>query len=416
MSVNRTGETLPWPALLTLGLAVFVVVSGEMMPTAVLPTLAADLDVPVAQAGLLVSAWALTVVVASFPLARLTARYDRTTVIAVAMSVFAFATLVTSMAGSYGLAMGSRLVAAAATGLLWSTVNAHAASIVPEHRIARATAIVLFGGTLGTVAGIPAGNAVAEAAGWRLPFVALGVAGLLTAVAVRAVLPRTPVLGTTHTGHGTGTSDAEAGGAPRRVLRHVLVIGALGGLTLVAHFAAFTFVAELFAPSTLPTPLLLVVFGAVGAGGVVLVGAASDRHPHLSPVAVSLLLTASLASMLAFGRSAGLDVAVVVAWGVVTGAIGPAVQVAMMRAAGLAHRATAGTLMPVAMNLGIAVGAALGSGVVDRWSVQLLPVLATGAAVLASVGFAVLARRLRRRTIGGLEPVPADGAGAASVG
>lgn len=68
---------MPWAALLTMALTTFIVVSGEMMPAAVLPALAADLRVSLSSAGLLVSAWAAVVVVATFPLARLTARLAR---------------------------------------------------------------------------------------------------------------------------------------------------------------------------------------------------------------------------------------------------------------------------------------------------------------------------------------------------
>ncbi|GAA4432166.1 MFS transporter [Georgenia halophila] len=389
---SHAPAALPWSGLLTLTLAVFVVVSGEMMPTAVLPVLAADLDVSVAQAGLLVSAWAATVVVASFPLARLTARFDRSTVIAVALVVFSGATLATAWAGTYGLAMGSRLVAAAATGLLWSTVNTYAASIVPEHRIARATAIVLFGGTLGTVAAVPAGNAAAALWGWRVPFVVLALLGLATALAVHVVLRRTRVVDVSAPGTpGTGSTVV----APRRQLRPVFVIGALGGLILVAHFAAFTFVAELVLPSAVPTPALLLVFGLVSASGVVLVGATSDRFPSGTPVVMAAVVAVSLIGLVLLGRHGGVDIGLVVLWGVATGAVGPAVQVAMMRAAGPEHRSTAGTLMPVAMNLGIAVGAALGSGVVDRWSVEVLPVVAAVPAVFATVGFLAVARATR---------------------
>lgn len=69
-AVAGNPDRLPWPALITMAVAVFVMVSGEMMPTAVLPQLAAGLGVSLPRAGLLVSAWALTVVVASFPLVR----------------------------------------------------------------------------------------------------------------------------------------------------------------------------------------------------------------------------------------------------------------------------------------------------------------------------------------------------------
>jgi DHA1 family inner membrane transport protein len=383
---GRSVERLPWAALVTMAVTVFIVVSGEMMPTAVLPALATDLDVSLAWAGLLVSAWAATVVVASFPLTRLTARFERPTVIAGALTVFAVATLVTASAGTYAAAMGSRLVAAAATGLLWSSINAHAASIVPERRIARATAIVLFGGMLGTVGGIPAGNALAEVASWRLPFALLGVLALVAVVVVLVVLRRQPTVP-------AASEDGAQRPASRRSLRPVLAIAGLGGLVLIGHFMVFTFVAEILAPSVVPVPILLLTFGLAGAVGVALVGATSDRHPNAVPLVMALLMAASLASLIGVGRHGAIDMALVGLWGLVVGAVGPAVQVSLMRAAGVQHRTTAGTLMPVAMNLGIALGAAAGSGVTDRWSPGSLPLLALVPALIALAGFVVLAWR-----------------------
>jgi len=109
-------------------------------------------------------------------------------------------------------------------------------------------------------------------------------------------------------------------------------------------------------------------------------------------VVVALVMAASLAAVTLIGRSAGFDIGLIVVWGMVAGAVGPAIQASLMRRAGAAHRRTAGTLMPVAMNLGIAVGAAAGSGVVDRWSVGALPLLAVAPAVLAAAGFAFMTR------------------------
>lgn len=380
---------MPWPALATMALTTFIVVGGEMMPTAVLPQMAADLEVSLGQAGLLVSAWAATVVVATFPLSGLTKRIDRTTLIAGALTVFALATLVTASAGSYGMAMGSRLAAAGATGLLWATVNAHAASIVPTHRIARATAVVLAGGILGTVGAIPAGNAVAQLVGWRVAFTGLGILALAAAAATVVVLRRYPVT--------VRDDDDSAATGQGRAVGPLLAVAGVGALVLVAHFAAFTFVAELLAPSGLPTPMLLVIFGLAGAAGVGVVGATSDRYPGVTPLVMALIMTGSLASLVALGSGGGLDVVLVAVWGAAAGAVGPAVQGTLMRRAGTRHRRTAGTMMPVAMNLGIAIGAAGGSGVVDRWSADALPLLALVPAVLAVAGFIVLARQGRTR-------------------
>ncbi len=389
---------MPWAALLTMALTTFIVVSGEMMPAAVLPALAADLRVSLSSAGLLVSAWAAVVVVATFPLARLTARLARPVVIGWALTVFAIATLVTAFAPTYAIAMGSRLLAAGATGLLWATVNGHAAAIVAPQRIARAAAVVLFGGMLGTVAAIPAASALAGLFGWRVPFAGLGVLALAGAAAVARVL-RQPGAGDVEPSRRPGAGNGRAGttrGTGPSMVRALVLVATLGALVMAGHFTAFTFVAELLLPSAVPAAVLLLVFGLAGAAGVALVGLTSDRYPGVVPALVALTMAAGLIALPGLGRGPVFDLAVMVGWGAVAGAVGPALQAALMRMAGAGHRRTAGSLMPVAMNLGIAVGAAAGSGVIDRWSLGLLPPLAAAPALIAAAGFVVVGWRASR--------------------
>ena len=89
---------LPMTALLVLGGATMVMVTGEMLPTAVLAPMSAGLGVSEASTSLLVSAWALVVVVASFPLVRLTRSRRRTSVIAGSLLAFGVSAALTALA------------------------------------------------------------------------------------------------------------------------------------------------------------------------------------------------------------------------------------------------------------------------------------------------------------------------------
>ena len=104
--VDRRND-LPWPSLLVLGAVTFVVVAGEMLPMAVLPQMSADLGVTEARTGLLVSLWAAVVAVGALPLARVARRWDRRTVVVVAMGIFAASSAGTALADSYGTALAA---------------------------------------------------------------------------------------------------------------------------------------------------------------------------------------------------------------------------------------------------------------------------------------------------------------------
>ena len=380
--------SLPWAPVLALALAAFAMVTAEMLPTAVLPHMAADLGVSEARVGLLVSGWAAVVVLLSFPLVRLTSRWDRRAVITGSMVVLAAANALTAVAPSYAGAGSARFVAAAATGLLWASVNAHLADVVPEDRLARAVAVMLGGAILGMVLAVPVANAVASTWGWRTTFAAVAVLAAVAAVLVaRARTTATAV---------APAADEPVGTDPG-ALRRVVALAVIGGIVIVGHFGVFTFIAPLVGETgrSLPGGVsgLLLVFGLASGLGVLLVGRWGDRRPGLA-LALSALLTAvAIAGLTIAGTSTLATLAVLVLWGGATGALPPLLQTAIMRTAGVRLRSLAGTLIPVALNLGIAAGAALGSAVVAVAGVDAVPV---PAALVALVGAGLLAVLLRR--------------------
>ena len=113
---------------------IFVMVTAEMLPTAVLPEMSAGLGVSESQTGFLVSLWAAVVVVASLPLARWTRRFDRRSVVVWSLIGLAVSVAVTALAPTYPIAVGGRLAGALAVGLLWATTNAYTADLVAAQR------------------------------------------------------------------------------------------------------------------------------------------------------------------------------------------------------------------------------------------------------------------------------------------
>ncbi len=387
-SPSAPPAALPWPSLLVLAGSTFVLVTGEMLPTAVLPAMSADLGVPPGRTGLLVSAWALTVVLASVPLVRLTARWGRRDVVAAALVVFAASATVTALADAYALVLAARLLGAAACGLLWSTVNAHTAQLVPAAGLARAVAVVLGGATLGTVLGVPLANLAAATGGWRGAFAGLAVLALVAALLVRTVvLPGRP------------DATPADGDAPRASLVPILVVVGLVGVVLVGHFAAYTFVTRLLAGPAAALPggmtALLLVLGVASAVGVAVVGRLDDRGTAVALPVTAVAVAVVLAAVPAAGTHPVAALVIAVAWGLTTGALPPLTQTTVMRAAGESLRTAAGAVIPVVMNGGIAAGAALGSVVVDRAGAGAVPLPAALVAAAGAAGLAVLAVRQR---------------------
>lgn len=386
---------LPWPALLVLGGATLVMVTGEMLPTAVLAPMSAGLGVTDSAAGLLVSLWATVVVVASFPLVRLVRRVPRTTVIAGSLVAFGLASAITALAPSYGVVVGARTLGAAAVGLLWSTVNAHVADLVPDLLLGRATAVVLGGATLGMVLGTPIGRFVADLAGWRAAFWVLAVASAVAAVLVRLVVPAGRPAA-----HG-GPGEQEPGGAGS--LRPMVLVTALVALVLVGHYGAFTFITRLGEPADAALPggmgSVLLAFGLASAVGVALAGRVTGDTAR-ALVAATAATALALLALGAAGQDRWLVLLAVLAWGVVSGALPPLAQTLILRLAGPSHRTLAGALIPVLFNGGIAVGAAFAAGVVAVGGTSAVVVPAAVLVALAAVGLAVRGGARSPRTSG----------------
>ncbi|MFD7025866.1 MFS transporter [Promicromonospora sukumoe] len=388
----RPDGVLPWPSLLVLGAGTLFMVTAEMLPTAVLQQMSTGLGVAESSTGLLVSAWAAVVVVLSFPLVRLTRRWDRRAVIAGGLAVLALSSALTALAPTFQVAVGARVLGAAAVGLLWATTNAHVADLVPDRLLGRAIAVVLGGATLGMVVGTPLARLVADAAGWRAAFWALAALSLLAAGAVRLVVARAAV----PDGDASVGAGNPGGVAARRGTGRLLTVTGLVALVLVGHYGAYTYITRLAeAPAqALPGGMssLLLVFGLASAAGVALAGRLGDRSgPALVVSVAATALTVLGLAVVDAGPVVGL--AVVVVWGIVSGGMPPFAQTLILRLAGPERRSFAGALIPVLFNGGIAVGAALASLVVAGPGVAALPLLAGPVVGVAAVGLAVAVRR-----------------------
>ena len=414
----RATTRLPWPSLLVLGGATFVMVTAEMVPTAVLPEMSSGLGVSEAQTGMLVSVWAAVVVIGSFPLVRLTQHLDRRAVIVWSLVALAVSVAVTALAPAYPVAVAGRLVGALSVGLLWATTNAHSADLVADRDLARAVAVVLGGATLGTVIGTPIASLVAQGAGWRAAFWGLAVAALVAAVLVRTVVVRPPhpdaAVPDAATGVDTSTGAPDAadapdaaggapathGEAPRGILPMVAVVGLIA-LLLVGHYGTYTYITRLVEAPASRVPggigALLLVFGLASAAGVALAGRFGERTDRA--LVVSAIGTGlGVAGLGVVAVHPAVGIAMLVLWGVASGALPPLAQTMILRLAGQRRRALAGALIPVVFNLGIAIGAALASVVVGGGALAALPVLGAAVIAVAALGLVVVVRRSRGAT------------------
>ncbi|MEV5296778.1 MFS transporter [Amycolatopsis methanolica] len=124
-----------------LTIATFAVGTDAFVVNGVLPELARSLDVSVGEAGQLVSVFAIAYAVLSPVLAAPTGNWPRRTVLLAALGVFVLDNSITALAPDYGLALASRVIAAAGAAAVTPTASTAAAALAPPERRGRANPV-----------------------------------------------------------------------------------------------------------------------------------------------------------------------------------------------------------------------------------------------------------------------------------
>jgi DHA1 family chloramphenicol resistance protein-like MFS transporter len=175
-------------AVYTLALGIFCIGTSEFMFVGLLPQLATSLHVSISAAGLLVSLFAVGMVIGSPLMALLTLKMRRKRTLLAACTVFAAAHAAVLFVGSFPAIVGLRAVAAFACATYWAIGAVLVVEIAPAGRTAEALAMLIGGLTLANVIGVPIGTWIGDVFGWRASFVAVAGCTAVCAVALRLLV------------------------------------------------------------------------------------------------------------------------------------------------------------------------------------------------------------------------------------
>lgn len=356
-AATGAAPALPW-ALLALAVGAFGIGTTEFAPMGLLPTIADGVGVSIPAAGLLVSAYAIGVMVGAPLMTIALARLPQRVALVLLMAVFTLGNLLSAIAPGYATLMVARVVTSLAHGAFFGIGALVATRVVPPQRRASAVATMFMGLTIANVGGVPAAAWIGQTVGWRAAFAASALLGVIAAVAVWLAVPPAPA-----------DSTAPDLRGELRVLSRPAVLAALGTTVLGASamFALYTYVVpvlhEVTGASTGFVTAMLVLVGVGFTIGNALGGRLADRS-----IDGSLILFLALLGLLllVFPLAARNQVAVAIAllvFGALTFAVVPPLQMRVMQAAaeapGLASSVNIG-----AFNVGNAVGAAAGGAAI----------------------------------------------------
>ncbi len=216
--------------LLLVAAVQFVNVLDFVMVVPMGPDFAAALGIPMDRLGLVTGSYTLAAALAGAAGSGFLDRFDRRKALAVAMAGLVVATAAGGLATGLQSLLAARMAAGLFGGPATSLSFAIVADTVPPERRGRAMGVVMGAFSVATVVGVPSGLWLAQAGGWRAPF--LAVAGMGVVVAAGAIFLMPPMRG--HLAH--ARASAARGYAFLRERTSILSLAATA-TTMAATFA-----------------------------------------------------------------------------------------------------------------------------------------------------------------------------------
>lgn len=363
--------------MLALAIGAFAIGTTEFSPMGLLPNIAHDLGVSIPSAGMLITGYALGVMLGAPIVTLWFGGFARRNALILLMAIFTIGNLIAAFAPNYMSLMGARLITSLNHGAFFGIGSVVAASVVPAHKQASAVATMFMGLTIANIGGVPLATWVGQTIGWRMSFLAIAVLGIVTMFSLWKALP---------VGAVGQKPDVKM---ELKVLTRLPVILAL--FTTVfgasAMFTLYTYIAPSLVAFNHASPMfitmMLVLIGVGFSIGNHLGGKLADRSIDKTLIGffIALIVLMAVFPLLAqtqVGTAVGL-----VLWGAAAFAIVPSLQ---MRVMSVAHEASglASSVNIGAFNLGNAVGAAAGGAVLSL-GLSYASVSMIGAA-LAAIG------------------------------
>ncbi|MFE4911623.1 MFS transporter [Streptomyces sp. NPDC056652] len=378
-------------ALLALAIGAFGIGTTEFVIMGLLPEVAADYGVTIPTAGLLVTGYALGVVLGAPLMTVLGTRIPRKRMLMVLMGLFVVGNVLSALAPTFGLMLTGRVVASLAHGAFFGIGSVVAAGLVAPEKKAGAIAMMFTGLTVANVVGVPFGTFLGQSAGWRATFLVVAGLGVLGLAGIAGLVPEQPRPEGVRIRH-----ELAAFRNAQVLLAMAMTVLGFGGV-----FAAITYITPMmtetagFADSSVTW--LLVLFGLGMVAGNLIGGRFADRRlmPLLYVSLGSLAVVLALFSFTAHNKvAAAVTLTLIGALGFAT--VPPLQKRVLDQASAAPTLASAVNIG--AFNLGNALAAWLGGIVIAAGSGYTAPNWVGAALAGSALVLAVVSSALERRT------------------
>ena len=378
----------------TLFLLTFVLGTSEFVMVGLLTEVASDMKIAISAAGSLVSAFALSFAIGTPIFTALFSRFSKYPLILILIGVFIVGNMVTAMSGSYALLLASRVVTAVVTGVLIALAMAVASETMPLEKRGPVISIIFTGFTVASVLGVPLGTFIGQWGGWHMSYWFTTLLGIVSLLVSLVTIPRR-----LKGARSSLQKQLRLFAYPRVVLAFFIP-----ALSIAATYSVYTYLAPLlqdvlFVPARYIS-LVFLLYGVVSIFSTLIGGKLAASGGMGTIRYVFLAQAVILASLYVSSRSLVGGLVSISFIALVVYLMNSTMQLYFIDWADRhvpEARDLASSLTSVSINVGIAMGSALGGFVTTNmelndlsWSGGIVAVLAS---VLASINY-----RLDRRT------------------
>lgn len=189
-------STKNWMVLIGLTCAAFIFNTSEFIPIGLLTDIANDFSITEAQAGWIISIYALIVMLLSLPLMIVVSRFEMKKLLSSVIFFFVGFQLLSAVSTSYHMLMLSRIGVACTHSIFWSIVSPLAVRTVPEKYRSTALSMIVTGTSVAMIFGLPIGRIIGLHIGWRMTFLCIGIFAFVLMIYLLLTLPKVPSRGT----------------------------------------------------------------------------------------------------------------------------------------------------------------------------------------------------------------------------
>lgn len=382
-----------WTLVLSLSLLTFVLGTSEFVIVGILPDIASGLSISIATAGSLVSAFAISFAVGTPITMSLTSHLPKRKLMLGLTILFTVLNLLSSLAPVYEWLLVLRMLTAVVTGVLISLAMLVASESVPPAKRGVAVSFIFGGFTMANVFGVPIGTFIGQQAGWESTFWLTTLLGAVAWIAIYRVLPNQ-------------LSQEKASLREQMALLtnpRILIAFLIPAFGFGATYVVYTYLVPILkdvlgVPVAWVSPILF-AYGFISIFSNIAAGKIASHNPIGRLRFVFLVQAFVLAALFVTTSNVTLGLLNIALMSFMAILLTTSTQIYLIDLAEKFNpnaKGLASSLMPVASNVGIGLGSALG-GVVYATSPIMTLALVGGLVALVTAGLTAVSYSLDQR-------------------